>query len=198
MRRSPSPCRPRRNCADDLEPLFQDNLLGRPMPRPIGSKWIPSHLGILHSALQGNRRPPVDPCSMGRGQARRSAGGRAGTAAGGTSEASSMTRKVVDAPKILQMFREMRSRAHPQRAFPMMCLHTIRRLSSRWGLLWRWRRNGRRLDVGPPRQFSSSPRSSTCRPTEGVEPAGIVGADATAVLPRPQVSTGGPEVNRRN
>jgi hypothetical protein len=52
IHRVPSSYRRYRNDSDDLEPLFQNDLLGRMIDQPNGSRWIASHLGISHSTAR--------------------------------------------------------------------------------------------------------------------------------------------------
>jgi hypothetical protein len=44
--------------------------------------------------------------------------------------------KEVHAPQILQMLQEIWVREHPQREFPMVCLHTVHRMPHPWGWWW--------------------------------------------------------------
>jgi hypothetical protein len=127
-----------RNYLDDLEPLFQNDVLGRMIAQPNGSRWVASHLGIPHSTARRWHRmhamdsgwPWHDP--------------RKGTFTKFSREDCEllreafmrdprMTHKEVAAPQILQMLQEIWVREHPRREFPMMCLDTVRRMPDRWG-----------------------------------------------------------------
>jgi transposase len=94
-----------------------------------------------------------------------------------------MTHKEVNAPQILQMLEEIWVREHPQREFPMVWLHTVRRMLHRWG--WSWRAHKRRRPGVDP--ISDSLVFQTLYLlAEGVDPADIVDADETAFLLYPQ------------
>jgi hypothetical protein len=101
-----------------------------------------------------------------------------------------MVHKEVNASHVLQILRDIWAREHPQREFPEMCLHTVRRLLTRWGWSWRRAHKRRRPAVDPDAavQFVWSIIELMAG---GVDPGYIADADETAFLLHPRDSTPG-------
>ena len=183
----PSPRRKYRNCADDLEPLFQNHLISRLVSRPNGYRWLECHLGIPKSTLcrwnysyvrNPNWRPWLNPNKGTSYKFRREDCDMLKQA---LLTDPRMTHKEVNSGVILEMLQEFWTRAHPYQEFPQMCVATVRRLVKRWGWSWRRAHKRRRPGVNPDAGLRFVYEVLILL-RDGVEPWQIVNADETAFV----------------
>jgi transposase len=187
MDRIPSPRRPYKQYSEDLEPLFQNGLITRPVALPNGSRWTAGRLGIPHTTIYRWNSKYARNCFW-----RPWYKPRKGASLKFDDQDCQLIReallrdprlihKEVNASHVLQILQEIWARAHPQRQFSEIGLQTVRRMLARWGWSRRRAHKRRRPDVYPDAAIMFV-RSVLQLLADDVNPGDIVDADETAFL----------------
>ena len=191
MRRIKSPSRKYRHYTDDLEMLFQGDLLSRILGERNGDQWLEEHLGIPRSTSRGwhkhlllnpTWRPWNDPR---KGKSMKLGEDMCREIRAHLEQDLSLKKGEVTSKDILAVMQQLWSRSCPGQEFPDMSLETVRRMMTLWGWSWRRAHKKRRPDVDPAAaaRFVQSIMELQGR---GVNPGDVVNGDESAFLMYPQ------------
>jgi hypothetical protein len=128
-----------RSYTDDLEPLFQNDLLGRILAAVNGNTWLERRLAIPCATSRGWRDkhpnvPGVAPLGQSE-KGNKQEAQRRGLPADSGSPVSrfGMRNREATAPDILSVLRDLWAGMGREEPYRQMSMQTVRRMPSRWG-----------------------------------------------------------------